>query len=278
MSELGRNSKDQKSCAVGHYLRTLDDSEVECLLRQDSRGLIGEFQREKLEKEAAKNWDKFYKRNETRFFKDRHWTTKEFKELIGDGETTRTLLEVGCGVGNFLYPLLEEGLNLFIYACDFSPRAVQFVKSHRHYDKSKIEVFQCDITKEDLSSKLSSEVDIISAIFVLSAIHPEKLKDVVCNLYHCLRPGGMVLVRDYGLYDMAMFRFGPGSKLGERFYVRQDGTRAYYFMEKEMRVLFEEAGFAVSSIGYVSRQTINKKEGINVQRIFVQAKLIKPLK
>lgn len=34
-----------------------------------------------------------------------------------------------------------------------------------------------------------------------------------------------MLVRDYGLYDMAMLRFGPGSKLGERLYVRQDGTR-----------------------------------------------------
>ena len=39
-----------------------------------------------------------------------------------------TLLEVGCGVGNFIYPLLEEKTNFFFYACDFSERAVQFVK------------------------------------------------------------------------------------------------------------------------------------------------------
>jgi len=38
-----------------------------------------------------------------------------------------------------------------------------------------------------------------------------------------------VLVRDYGLYDHAMLRFAPGHKLADRFYVRQDGTRAYYF-------------------------------------------------
>ena len=40
----------------------------------------------------------------------------------------RVLLEAGCGVGNLCYPLLEEIPNLFIHACDFSQRAVQFVK------------------------------------------------------------------------------------------------------------------------------------------------------
>lgn len=77
-----------------------------------------------------------------------------------------------------------------------------------------------------MSSKLDgNNVDIISMIFVLSAIHPDKFVGVLTNLYKCLRPGGMVLVRDYGLYDMAMLRFGPGSKLGSQLYVRQDGTR-----------------------------------------------------
>ena len=40
----------------------------------------------------------------------------------------RVLLEAGCGVGNLCYPLLEEIPNVFIHACDFSQRAVQFVK------------------------------------------------------------------------------------------------------------------------------------------------------
>ena len=44
------------------------------------------------------------------------------------GDDKLTVLEVGCGVGNFMFPLLAEVKNTFFYACDFSPRAVQFVK------------------------------------------------------------------------------------------------------------------------------------------------------
>lgn len=274
LTSIGINEETE-----GHYLKKLSEEEISKLKKQENR-LVTQFQQNKLEAEAAKNWDKFYKRNETRFFKDRHWTTREFEELIGSGEGgRRVLLEVGCGVGNFAFPLLEEDLDLFIYACDFSPRAVQFVKDHKTYDETNIKAFVADITKDELSSEVGAEsVDILSVIFVLSAIHPDKFKSAVTNIYRCLRPGGIVLVRDYGLYDMAMIRFAPGAKMADKLYVRQDGTRSYYFSEEEMGNLFKSCGFEIVSNNYVSRQTVNKKEGIDAQRIFIQSKFIKPKK
>ena len=50
-------------------------------LHKDTQ-LVSDFKRNKLEAEAKRNWDLFYKRNQTNFFKDRHWITREFPELL----------------------------------------------------------------------------------------------------------------------------------------------------------------------------------------------------
>lgn len=60
--------------------RALTIEETERLKKDDV--LVSEFKQNKLEKEAKKNWDLFYKRNSTNFFKDRHWISREFAELL----------------------------------------------------------------------------------------------------------------------------------------------------------------------------------------------------
>ncbi|KXJ23270.1 Methyltransferase-like protein 6 [Exaiptasia diaphana] len=91
-----------------------------------------------------------------------------------------------------------------------------------------------------------------------------------------LKPGGILLLRDYGLYDHAMLRFAPGHKISENFYVRQDGTRAYYFSTEYIETLTREAGYSILENKYVERRTVNKKENIDVPRIFIQGKFLKP--
>lgn len=128
--------------------RVLSEEEQDKLKKQDET-IASEFKRKKLEIEAQKNWDLFYKRNETRFFRDRHWTIREFEQLVEiDEHSKKTLLEVGCGVGNFLFPLLEENAGLFMYGIDFSPRAIQLVKSDSRYDENRMKVFVSDITED----------------------------------------------------------------------------------------------------------------------------------
>ncbi|XP_041844177.1 tRNA N(3)-methylcytidine methyltransferase METTL6 [Melanotaenia boesemani] len=246
----------------------------------NEKTLVSDFKQMKLEKEAQKNWDLFYKRNTTNFFKDRHWTTREFEELKACREFESqklVLLEAGCGVGNCIFPLLEDDLNIFVYACDFSPRAVEFVKQNPLYCPERCCAFQCDLTKDNLMENVpKGSVDVITLIFVLSAIHPDKMKLALKNIIKVLKPGGIVLFRDYGLHDHAMLRFKSGSKLGDNFYVRQDGTRSYFFSKEFLAKLFEDAGFQSVANDYVLRETVNKKEGLCVPRVFLQSKFIKP--
>lgn len=266
--------------------KTLSEEEKGQLEYQNSR-LVSEFKANQLELNAQKNWDLFYKRNDTRFFRDRHWSTREFDELLSDTgdeklKTTiaKRLLEVGCGVGNFVFPLMEDkhNINYFIYACDFSPRAVEFVKKNPLYDEALIKAFQCDITTDKIFDNIEREsLDIISLIFIMSAIHPSKFQTVFDTLCQLLKPGGVLLFRDYGLHDMAQIRFRPGNKIADNFYVRQDGTRSYYFSEEEVVALVCASGFEIISNSYIHRKTINVKENIDKTRIFIQGKYRKPI-
>lgn len=201
---------------------------------------------------------------------------------MGDEDTEgkkKILLEVGCGVGNLIFPLVAENRNsYFIYACDFSSRAIDLVKANELYDTATMKAFTCDITKPDILAEIPLEsVDIITMIFVLSAIHPNNFQQVADNLFKLLKPGGHLLFRDYGRYDMAQLRFKAGNKIDENFYVRQDDTRSYFFTLDETKEMFESAGFEVLQNNFIDRRTINKKENINVQRWFLQGKYLKPI-
>ena len=88
----------------------------------------------KFESEAQKHWDIFYKNNKTNFFKDRHYILDELPEIKElykekrEKEEFLYIVDYGCGVGNAIFPLLQELQFVRIYAFDFSRRAVEFIK------------------------------------------------------------------------------------------------------------------------------------------------------
>jgi len=203
----------------------LSEQDEATLDKQNSR-IVSSFKAQEVEKNSKKYWDIFYKNNGNRFFKDRHWTTREFSELLGDSNDQKQILEIGCGVGNLIYPLIADKLNAMFHVCDFSPRAIDCLKSHPSYNPSIIHAFTCDIITNDLINQIpENSLDMVTAIFVLSAIHPDNHQAVIINISKVLKYGGLVLFRDYGIYDMTQLRFKPGHKIADNFYMRQDGTR-----------------------------------------------------
>eukprot|EP00250_Pteridium_aquilinum_P005962 c15970_g1_i3 orf=661-1104(+) len=119
-------------------------------------------------------------------------------------------------------------------------------------------------------------IDIITMVFTLSSIPPQQMQHVIKECFSVLKPGGLVLFRDYGLYDMTMQRFSPAQKVGERLYHRGDGTLSYFFTPDVLRGLFTDAGFIEEENFYCCVELRNRRKELPMKRVWIHAKFSKP--
>ncbi|KAL5705995.1 hypothetical protein ACHQM5_024213 [Ranunculus cassubicifolius] len=216
------------------------------------------------ERKSIKKWNDFYKRHQNKFFKDRHYLDKDWGHYFSSDSDSKVVLEVGCGAGNTVFPLIDAYPNLFIHACDFSPNAISLVKSHEHFKEDRVNTFVCDITNDDLCEWVTpTSVDIVTLIFALSAVSPKKMPLVLQNLKKVIKPGGHVLFRDYAVGDFAQEKLiSKNQTISENFCVRGDGTCAFFFSEDFLSSLFQEEGFNTTEINIYCKEIVNRSRNI----------------
>jgi methyltransferase-like protein 6 len=148
---------------------------------------------------------------------------------------------------------------------------------HPEYNPKRVHAFVCDITSQDLPLTISEPcIDVISSIFCFSALQPCTMKMAAENLHKVLKPGGLILFRDYAVGDLAMKRFKQESKIEENLYHRQDGTLSYFFSKEILSEIFESVGFQIQDAEYVRKTVVNRKQELEMERVFIQARIRKP--
>ncbi|XP_075084471.1 uncharacterized protein LOC107760721 [Nicotiana tabacum] len=119
-------------------------------------------------------------------------------------------------------------------------------------------------------------VDFVTLIFTLSAVPLHRMSRAIAECCSVLKPGGLLLFRDYGLYDMTMLRFEPEQRVGYREYMRSDGTRSYFFCLDSVRDLFCGTGFTELELEYCCVQSVNRRNGKIMRRVWIHGKFQKP--
>jgi methyltransferase-like protein 6 len=155
---------------------------------------------------ASHDWEEFHAQHSLgRFFKEKRYLPIEFPQLRTPGVT---IGEVGCGCGSALIPVLRDNPTATAVACDVSGTAIQVFRDAAMpgagIDSRRIRLSVNDFPNS--SPFEDGSLDMAMIIFTLSAFHPNDMKRVVAAVRRGLKPGGLALVRDYGLYDMAQVR------------------------------------------------------------------------
>ncbi|KIP07452.1 hypothetical protein PHLGIDRAFT_71084 [Phlebiopsis gigantea 11061_1 CR5-6] len=291
------------------------DEIIAASLARQKAAPVPEEEKTKYNDKPAKHWDNFYKANAGNFFRNRKWLHLEFPELVHAAEPEAgplTIAEIGCGAGNAIFPLLSANRNpeLSLRAYDYSSHAVKVVQSDPLYHAppvGNIAAAVWDLSSETLPPGLEEcSVDFVILIFVLSALHPNEWQQAITNVHKLLKPGGCVLFRDYGRYDLAQLRFKKNRLLDENFYIRGDKTRVYFFELDELALLFTGSTvpnsfqtidptsapiihasllstssdsshplFSTEQLGVDRRLIVNRKRQIKMYRVWMQGKFRK---
>ena len=253
---------------------------------------VNDFRVARYEKENGKNWDRFYSKGKKGYLASTRNREYLNEDLAADLVDAAVLLEVGCGGGHSIAPLAKTLPKLRFLAVDVSPKAVDILRANPDVPQERCEAYACDVQHEELprptcpihgtreDSAVVKEpddgwkcccagVDCALLVFVMSSITPEAHCSVLEHIKKVLTPGGVVLFRDYARGDANQLDFDkqyPPRKLAPNFYVRPDGTRAYFFDLNEVCSLFDRCGF-----DRVRAEIITFKKRTN-DRFFVNAK------
>jgi methyltransferase-like protein 6 len=228
-------------------------------------------------KTYSDEWETFHRTHSAgRFFKEKRYLTLEFPCLLdkGDDESGLRVGEIGCGCGSALIPVLRENKRVNAVGCDVSETATQVFREmcqKAGIENDRVELHVHAAGKSKSSPFQDDSCDRMMVIFTLSAMRPSEMTGALCEAKQALKKGGLLLIRDYGLYDMAQLRF-PGSQLIDHVnmvYQRADGTLSSFFSREQLESMAKGVGFWCKECKYVCTNIINKKDGKNMRRVFI---------
>ena len=236
-------------------------------------------------------WDRFYQTHQTNFFKDRHYLTTAFPNEFRVGSGKQTLVEIGCGVGNTLLPLLEDknkrygnDIEWTVYGVDLSTVAIDLLKKDDRFQRasrdSRAWAGVANLVADGLPEPCKGVADIATLLFCLSAVPPGDHATAAAHAVQALKPGGVLVIRDYGRYNQAKLQLAGqrAKRLTEHYYVKHNQTKCFYFSTQDLHQLFvKQEGLEELENGYIQRQYQNRGDGTHRLRVWVQARFRRKL-
>ena len=141
------------------------------------------------EKEFCEKWDKFYSKHKSGdFFKPRRYLTVEFGKYLSCMNDGDSVVEVGCGHGCSMFPIIESFPCQYI-ATDYSAEVLYILKKNENFDTTRCTAGLWDVTmplSKSIWSQIHTPIKAVLAIFALSAVHPDYHVQCLINMRQLL--------------------------------------------------------------------------------------------
>ena len=227
--------------------------------------------------EQISRWEHHFQKHAeapTPFFKERRSLLLEFPRLFA---SPLRVLEVGCGNGSSALAVLRNNERARVHATDPSSAAVEQTREA--------------IAAAGHARRLSSEVqpsptipcsaqhgpfDAVMIMFTLSAIPGDDDLALLAASAALVRPGGAVLIRDYGLYDMRHRKDARAARLlrvDPPEYLRAGGMHRRYYSLERIGEMAAAVGLEVEESRYLCVKLRNERRQLDMERVYVHAVL-----
>lgn len=156
----------------------------------------------------------------------------------------RTLLDVGCGNGEFIAHCALKRPDIHYTGVDFSKACVESAKQFVTQENPKASAQFSTCTFQDLPRFIAEKDELYDAVFAGEIVeHMEDWKAALISLEECVRPGGIIAVTlPYGPWEAMTFLKEPDA-------IRR---HVHHFSHLDLREIFEKKDNVLADLMVVS--------------------------
>lgn len=145
-----------------------------------------------------RTWIKRWDRMQDRYIPRRYERFEVIVRLIADTQRkVSRVLDIGCGTGSIMLPILETFPTAEVWGIDFDPTLLALAKKRLGKFSERLKLVEADLRKPNWSGFLPSSFDAAVSATTLHWFSPPQLSRLYKQFGKILRAGGIFLNADH---------------------------------------------------------------------------------